>query len=130
MLSPASTRFRGRHRRGLQEEATRRLEMLVARQLNGDRPVVVELVADREARHRRSALAAGHGAPVYSIEVICSDAAELARRLRTRRGNWGRVVAQMSKNYEPAPGALVIDSCSAPEEMVEQAVYFVRRAID
>ena len=127
MLSPASTRLRGRHRPGLQEKATQRLETLVAHQLEADRPVVVELVADRDARHRLSALAARHGAPVYSIEVICSDAAELARRLRTRRGHWRRVVAQISKTYEPAPDALVVDSRNAPEEMVERAVDFVRR---
>jgi predicted kinase len=88
---------------------------------------VVEVVADRDTRRRLDALAAKHGAPVYSIEVICSDPAGLARRLRTRRGNWQRVVAEMSKTYEPAAGALVVDSRDAPAEMVNRAVDFVRR---
>jgi hypothetical protein len=69
--------------------------------------------------------AAKHLAPVYSIEVICSDAAEFASRLRTRPGSWQRVVARMSKSYEPAPGALDVDSRNHVEEMVEDAVEFV-----
>jgi predicted kinase len=128
MLTPASTRLRGRHRRGLQEEATQRLETLVAHQLDANRPVVVELVADRDTRHRLFALAARHGARVCSIEVVCSDAQELARRLGTRRGNWRRVVAQMSKSYEPARGALVVDSRNPREAMLGQAVAFIRRS--
>lgn len=127
MLSPASIRLRGSHRRGLQEKATQRLETMVAHELAADRPVVVELVADRDTRRRLGALAAKHGAPVYSIEVICSDPAELARRLRIRLGNWQGVVAEMSKTYEPAAGALVVDSRDAPAEMVNRAVAFVRR---
>ncbi len=127
MLDSAFTRLRGRHPRGLQEKANRRLETVVADELVLDRPVVVEVVADRDIRRRLAALAAKHGAPVYSIEVVCSDAAELARRLRARRGNWQRIVARMAKSYRPAAGALVVDSRNTPDEMVEQAVDFVRR---
>jgi hypothetical protein len=103
------------------------LETVVAHELVVNRPIVVEVVADRDIRRRLDALGAKHGAPVYSIEVVCSDAAELARRLRTRRGNWQRIVARMSKSYQPSPGALVLDSCNTRDAMVKQAMDFVHR---
>lgn len=124
-LSPTATRFGGHHRRGLQDKATWRLQAMVADALDACWPVVVELMADADARRRLHANAAKHWAPVYSIEVTCSDAAQFARRLRARPGNWQRVVAQMSKSYEPAPGALVVDSRNLVKEMVEHAVEFV-----
>jgi hypothetical protein len=98
---------------------------MVAEALDRDRAVVVELVADADARRRLDALAAKHAVPVYSIEVICSDAAEFARRLRARSGSWQRVVAQMSKTYQPARGALVVDSRQPVEQLIERTVEFV-----
>jgi predicted kinase len=124
-LSPIATRLGRRHRRGLQEKATRRLEAMVAEALDRDRAVVVELVADGDARRRFDELAAKHAVPVYSIEVFCSDAAELARRLRARPGSWQQVVAQMSMSYQPAPGALVVDSRHPVEQLIERAVEFM-----
>jgi hypothetical protein len=98
---------------------------MVAEALDRDQAVVVELAADAQVRRRLDALAAKHAVPVYSIEVICSDAAEFARRLRARPGSWQRVVTRMSKSYQPAPGALVVDSCQPVEELIERAVEFV-----
>jgi predicted kinase len=121
------TRLSGRHRRGLQRQAERRLQTAVARELAQGRPVVVEAVADPSLRRRLAALAAEHDARLYSIEVVCSDAAELARRLRGRPGNWQRIVARMSKTYEPAAGALVLDSRDTPGQMADQAAEFIRR---
>jgi hypothetical protein len=99
---------------------------MVADALDRDRAVVVELVADADARRRLDALAAKRAVPVYWIEVICSDAAELARRLRARPGSWQRVVARMAKSYQPTPGALVLDSRHPVEQLIERAVEFVR----
>jgi hypothetical protein len=98
---------------------------MVAEALDRDRAVVVELVADGDARRRFDELAAKHAVPVYSIEVFCSDAAELARRLRARPGSWQQVVAQMSMSYQPAPGALVVDSRHPVEQLIERAVEFM-----
>jgi predicted kinase len=128
ILSPASPDYADAIGRVFRRRQTQRLETMVDDELGADRPVVLEHVADRDARRRLEAPAAKHGAPAFSIEVICSDARELTRRLRARRGNWQRVVAQMSKTYEPASDALVVDSRDAPEEMVRQAVVFVRAA--
>jgi hypothetical protein len=100
---------------------------MVAKALDRDRAVVVELVADGDARRRLHAIAATRAVPVYSIEMICSDPAEFARRLRARPGSWQRVVAQMSKSYQPAPGALVVDSCHPVEQLIKRAVEFVNR---
>jgi uncharacterized protein len=121
------TRLSGRHRPGLQQQAGRRLQTAVARELAHGRPVVVEVVADPSIRHRLAALAAEHKAPLYSIEVVCPDAAELARRLRGRPGNWQKTVTRMSKTYQPAPGALVLDSRVTPGQMADQATEFIRR---
>ena len=85
------------------------------------------MVADRAIRRRLEKLAAEHGTPVRSIEVTCPDPAEHARRLRGRPGNWNQIVAHMAKSYQPSPTALVIDSCTGPGEMVNQAVQFVCR---
>jgi predicted kinase len=126
LLYRCFTRLFGSYRRELQEEANRRLEMAVAEELVAGRPVVVEVVADRVIRHRVHELAAHHGVPVRSIEVTCSGTAQLARRLSGRPGDWTRIVARMSKSYEPWPTALVVDSCdTSPSEMVEQAVAFI-----
>jgi uncharacterized protein len=121
------TRLSGRHRRGLQQQAGRRLQTAVARELAQGRPVVVEVVADPSIRRRLAAMAAECHVPLYSIEVVCPDAAELARRLRCRPGNWQRIVTRMSKTYEPAPGALVLDSRDTPGQMADQATDFIRR---
>lgn len=121
------TRLTGRHRRGLQRQAERWLQMEVARELAHGRPVVVEVVADPAIRHWLAALAAEHEAPLYPMEVICSDAAELARRLRGRPGNWQRILTRMSRTYQPAPGALVLDSRDSPGQMADQATEFIRR---
>lgn len=120
------TRLFGRYQRGLQQEASRRLERAVAEELAHGRPVVVEVVAERDIRQRLEALAGKHGAQICSIEVICGDPAELARRLGERRGNWRRIVARMARTYRPASGALVVDSSRlAPAEMVNQAMSHV-----
>jgi uncharacterized protein len=121
------TRLSGRHRPGLQQQAGRRLLTAVAQQLAQGRPVVVEVVADPAIRHQLAALAAAHQAPLYSFEIVCSDAAELARRLRGRPGNWQRIVTRMSKTYQPAPGALVLDSRDTPAQMADQATRFIRQ---
>jgi predicted kinase len=118
-------RLSGRHRRGLQQQAERQLQTAAARELAQGRPVVVEVVADPSIRARLAALAAAHQAPLYSIEVVCSDAAEHARRLRSRPGNWQRTVTRMSKTYQPAPGALVLDSRDTPGQMADQASEFI-----
>jgi predicted kinase len=120
------TRLFGRYRRGLQQEASRRLERAVADELAHGMPVVVEVVAQRGIRQRLEVLAEKHGARICSIEVICGDPAELARRLGERRRNWRRIVARMAKSYRPASGALVMDSSTmAPTEMVNQAMSHV-----
>jgi uncharacterized protein len=121
------TRLFGRHRPGLQQQAGRRLQAAVARGLAQGRPVVVEVVADPGIRHRLAAQAAKYDAPVYPIEMVCSDGAELARRLRSRRGNWERIATRMSRAYRPAPGALVLDSRDTPAEMAGQAAEFIGR---
>lgn len=116
-------RLSGRHRPGLQQQAGRRLRTAAARGLALGRPVVVEVVADPSIGKR---LAAEYHAPLYWIEVVCSDPAELARRLRARAGNWQRIHTRMSKAYQPAPGALVLDSRDTPAQMAEQAAEFIR----
>jgi predicted kinase len=121
------TRLTGRHRRGLQKKAGRQLQMAVARELAAGLPVIVEVVADPAIRRRLAALAAEHQARLCSIEVVCSDAAELSRRLHGRPGNWHRVLARTSKSYEPEPGALVVDSRDTPGTMADQVIQFVRR---
>jgi uncharacterized protein len=121
------TRLSGRHRPGLQQQAGRRLQTAVARELAHGRAVIVEVVADPSIRHRLAALAAEHKVPLYSVEVVCSDAAELARRLRRRPGNWQKTVTRMSKTYQPAPGALVLDSRDTPGQMADQATEFIRQ---
>ena len=121
------TRLSGRHRRGLQKQAERWLQTAVARELAQARPVIVEVVADPSIRHRLTALAAEHEAPLYSIEVVCSDAAELARRLRSRPGDWQRTVTRMSKTYQPMPRALVLDSHDTSGQMADQAAEFIQR---
>jgi len=121
------TRLSGRHRRGLQQQAGRRLAAAVARELAAGRPVVVEVVADPPIRHRLTALAAEYSVPIYSIEMVCSDAAELARRLYNRPGNWQRIAARMSQSYEPAPQALILDSRGKPSRMADQAIEFISR---
>ena len=124
-LSPTATRLDVRHPRELQDQATRRLEAMMAEALDADRPVIVELVADSDTRRRLHALAARYFAPLYSIEVICSDDAEFARRLHARPGSWQRVVARMSKSYEPAPDALVLDSRNPVGQLIKRAIEFV-----
>ena len=120
------TRLFGRYRRGLQQEASRRLESAVADELAHGMPVVVEVVAEHDVRQRFEMLAEKHGARICSIEVICGDPAELARRLDERRGNWRRIVARMARSYTPASGALVVDSSTmVPAEMVNQAMSHV-----
>lgn len=56
------TRVTGRHGRGLQEKAGRRLLMAVAHELAAGRPAVVEAVADRVIRRRLAAVAAQYHA--------------------------------------------------------------------
>jgi predicted kinase len=85
LLDRGFIRLFGAYRRGLQEQANRRLEKAVADELVAGRPVVVEVVADRVLRRQLERLAAEHGTSIRSIEVTCSDATELARRLRSRR---------------------------------------------
>lgn len=119
------TRMTGRHRRGLQEKAGHQLLMTAARELAADRPVIVEAVADRAIRRRLAALAAQHEVRLYSVEVVCSDSAEHSRRLRGRPGDWERVLARMSKSYEPEPAALVVDSHDTPGTMADQAARFI-----
>ena len=121
------TRLSGRHRPGLQHQAGRRLQAAAARELAQGHHVVVEVVADPSIRHQLAALAAQHKAPLYSIEVVCSDSAEHARRLRARPGNWQRIVTRMSQTYQPAPGALVLDSRDTPGQMADRAAEFIRR---
>jgi predicted kinase len=121
------TRLFGRHRPGLQQQAGRRLQAAAARELAYGRPVVVEAVADPSLRHQMAALAAQHQAPLCPIEVVCSDPAEHARRLRGRPGNWQRIVTRISKTYKPAPGALVLDSRDTPGQMADQATEHIRR---
>lgn len=123
-------RMTGRHRRGLQEEAGRRLLMAAARELAAGRPVIVEAVADRAIRRQLVALAAQHKAPLCSIEVVCTDPAELSRRLDRRPGNWQRILARTSKSYEPQPGALVVDSRDTPDTMADQAIQFISRHLE
>jgi predicted kinase len=127
VVDRAFIRLSGRHRPGLQQQAGRRLLKAVARELAQGRPVVVEVVADPSIRRRLAALAAECRVPLYSIEVVCSDAAELARRLSGRPGNWQRIVTRMSRTYEPAPGALVLDSRDTPGQLADQATGFIRR---
>ena len=122
----AFARLTGRHRRGLQKKAELRLEMAVARELAASRPVVVEVVADRAIRRRLAALAANYQVPIYSIEVVCPDAAELSRRLHGRPGNWQQILARTSKSYEPEPRALILDSRNTPGTMADQATQFIR----
>jgi predicted kinase len=119
------TRLSGRHRRGLQQQAGRWLAAAVARELAASRPVVVEVVADHSTRHQLAAVAAQYNAPVYPIEMVCSDAAELAQRLRARPGNWQKIAARMSKSYKPAPEALILDSRHTPSTMADQAIKFI-----
>jgi uncharacterized protein len=121
------TRLSGRHRRGLQRRAGRRLQALVAAELTRGRPVVVEVVADPAIRRRLAALAAQHDVLLHSIELVCPDPAELARRLQGRPGNWRRVVSRMSGTYLPAPGALVLDSRNQPGQLADQAAEFIRQ---
>lgn len=121
------TQLSGHHRPGLQYQAGRRLREAVARELAQGRPVVVEVVAEPSIRHQLAALAAEHEARLYSIEMVCSDPTEHARRLRARPGNWQRIATRMSKTYRPAPGALVLDSHDTPGQMADRAVEFIRR---
>ena len=127
VLDRGFTRLPGRYRRGLQEAANRRLEKAVADELVAGRSVIVEVVADRDIRRRLHELTQDHGAAIRSIEVTCSDPAELARRLKGRPCDWNQLVARMSKSYEPPPSAFVVDSCMTPDEMVRQVVRFVCR---
>lgn len=121
------TRLSGHHRPGLQHQAGRRLQAAAAHELAQGRPVVVEVVADPSIRHQLAALAAEHKAPLYSIEMVCSDAAEHAQRLRARPGNWEKIVTRMSKTYQPAPAALVLDSRDAPGQMADRAAEFIHQ---
>jgi predicted kinase len=121
------TRITGRHRRGLQERAGHRLLMAVAGELAAGKPVIVEAVADRAIRSQLAALAAQHQARLYSIEVVCTDATELSRRLHRRPGNWQRILARTSKSYEPQPQALVVDSSITPGAMADQAMQFINQ---
>jgi predicted kinase len=119
-------RLSGRHRPGLQHQAGRRLQAAAARELAQGHRVVVEVVADPSIRHQLAALAAEHKASLYAIEMVCSDGAEHARRLRARPGNWQRIVGHMSRTYQPAPAALVLDSRDTPGEMTDRAAEFIR----
>jgi predicted kinase len=121
------TRLTGRHRRGLQKKAERRLLMAAARELAAGHPVIVEAVADGAIRRRLAAVAAQHGAALYAVEVVCTDSAEHSRRLRGRPGNWERILARLSESYEPGPGALVVDSRDKPGTMADQAIHFISR---
>jgi hypothetical protein len=72
-------------------------------------------------------VAAQYHAPVYPIEMVCSDPAELAQRLNARPGNWQQLAARMSRSYKPAPEALVLDSRHTASTMADQAIKFVYR---
>lgn len=78
------TRLSGRHWPGLQHQAGRRLQAAAAHELARGRPVVVEVVADPSIRHQLAAVAAEHKAPLYSIEMVCSDTAEHAHAQNSR----------------------------------------------
>ena len=126
-LDRVFTRLSGRRRPGLQHQAGRRLQAIAARELAQGHLVIVEVVADPSIRHQLAGLAAEHHAPLYSIEMVCSDTTEHARRLRARPGNWQRIVTRMSRIYQPAPGALVLDSRDPPGHMADQAAEYIRQ---
>jgi predicted kinase len=119
------TRLAGRPPPGLQRQAGRRLLAAAACHLAHGYPVIVEVVATPAIRRQLAAVAGKRHAPVYPIEVVCSDTAEHAQRLRARPGNWQRIVTSMSRTYQPANGALVLDSRNAPAQMAERAAEFI-----
>ncbi|HXW80264.1 MAG TPA: AAA family ATPase [Acidimicrobiales bacterium] len=120
------SRLLGRRRRGFQERANRWLNSEIAGVLDGGRPVVVEVVTDGRVRRQLQALCTRHEAVLCPIEMVCSDRDEHLQRLRARRGNWEKACARASRRYQPAPGALVLDSCRAPAALIEPAANFVQ----
>jgi predicted kinase len=95
--------------------------------LRAGTPVVVDAVNPVEAARRGwRALSARTGAPLYVIEVVCSDRAEHRRRVEQRQGDleglsvptWADVLA---REYEPwHEPRLVVDTADRLEECVQQ----------
>jgi predicted kinase len=95
--------------------------------LRAGTPVVVEAVnPDAAARRGWRELSARTGAPLYVIEVVCSDRAEHRRRVEQRQGvlealampTWADVVA---REYEPwHEPRLVVDTAEPFTECLRQ----------
>jgi predicted kinase len=127
-LDRAISRMFGFRRRGLQERANERVEIVivVGQHLGEGRSVVLDVVADADIRSRLEALALQHGAEFAQIEVVCSDLPQHRQRLRGRNRRWERIVERLSRSYEPPSQALLVDSVEAAEVMLDNAVRFIR----
>ena len=118
----AFERLTGRRPSPLIRTANEKIQRSVLEALGGRQSVVVDVVADRDIRYQLQQAAGLGDAPVYSIELTCSDPEEHLRLLQSRPGSWPRIVKRMDRSYEAAPGALVLDSIDPASHLVDLAL--------
>jgi predicted kinase len=114
---------------GTQRRAGRVLERSVGMQLESNRSVIVEAVAEDALRERLHAMAVAHGAAFVQVECVLSDRAEHHRRLGMRAEGerfWRGVVGGIRNGYQPPAECLRIDTTAAPDQAVERILALVR----
>lgn len=119
-----------RSRNAPQGRSNQRLLSAVDRELAKGRAAIVDVVAEPDLRGRLDALVATHAVPAISVEVFCSDQAELQRRLAQRPRASQRTFARLAETYTPAAQALVVDSTGAPEVLADRVAAFVSSRTD
>jgi hypothetical protein len=126
-LDRAASRLLGFRRPGFQDRATRIVEFLVEQALH-DHDVVLDVVADPLLRIELRALAATAAAVYLPIEVICSDPAELERRLQTRGRRWIRIAGRSAERYNQDPDGLLLDTVQPVTSLVDRIVGFLEQS--
>jgi len=126
-IDRAVSRWFGFRRPAFQDRANRNLEFLVEDALH-DHDVVLDVVADPRLRTRLRALADAAAAVYLPIEVICSDAAELQRRLQTRGHRWIRIAERTAQQYKQDPDGLLVDTVVPVSSLVDQVVGFLEQS--